>query len=112
MRRNLLCALTLFCLGAAPSPAEPPTLTAAGIVHAASFVPVTGRLPQGGIVSLFGTNLAKSTATAGSVPLPIVLPAAQGQGTRVMIGNIPAPLFYVSPNQINLQVPLELAGPL
>lgn len=110
MRRNLLCALTLFCLGAAPSPAEPPTLTAAGIVHAASFVPVAGRLPQGGIVSLFGTNLAKSTATAGSVPLPIVLPAAQGQGTRVMIGNIPAPLFYVSPNQINLQVPLELAG--
>lgn len=110
MRRGLFCALIVFCLGVAPTPAQPPTLTAAGIVHAASFVPVAGGLPQGGIVSLFGTNLAKSTATAGSVPLPIVLPAAQGQGTRVMIGNVPAPLFYVSPNQINLQVPLELAA--
>jgi len=110
MWRRPFCALMFFCLGAAPSSAEPPALTAAGIVHAASFVPVAGGLPQGGIVSLFGTNLAKSIATAGSVPLPIVLPAAQGQGTRVMIGNIPAPLFYVSPNQINLQVPFELAA--
>jgi uncharacterized protein (TIGR03437 family) len=29
-------------------------------------------------------------------------------GTQVLVGGIPAPMFYLGPNQINIQVPTEL----
>jgi uncharacterized protein (TIGR03437 family) len=64
---------------------------------------VGGALAAGTIVQIYGTNLASSTAQAQHVPLPLTL-----EGTSVTIGGIAAPLFYVSPGQINAQVPWEL----
>jgi uncharacterized protein (TIGR03437 family) len=57
------------------------------------------------IVSVFGTNMAISVAVAGTNPLPTSL-----VGTTVRVkdsaGNERlAPLFYVSPGQINYQIP-------
>jgi uncharacterized protein (TIGR03437 family) len=52
-----------------------------------------------GIAALFGTNLA--TITAGS---PAILPNAI-DGTTVYVNGTPAPLFFVSPAQINFQIP-------
>lgn len=57
------------------------------------------------IVAIYGRNLAAATAQAQSVPLP-----RQLGGVTVLIGGIEAPLFFVSPGQINAQVPAELAG--
>jgi uncharacterized protein (TIGR03437 family) len=56
-------------------------------------------------VSSFGSNMATSIASASSQPLPFTL-----AGTSVKIQDssgreTPAPLFYVSPDQINFQVP-------
>jgi uncharacterized protein (TIGR03437 family) len=68
------------------------------VVDAASYEPTQGS--PGYIVTIFGTNLASSTASAESVPLPYEL-----AGTSVTEGGVAAPLFYVSPTQINLQVP-------
>lgn len=79
-----------------------PAITAGGIVNAASYAPQLG---PGGIATLFGTNLAAETAQAGSVPLPREL-----GGVRVLVGGIAAPLFYVSPGQINFQTPFETAA--
>jgi uncharacterized protein (TIGR03437 family) len=73
-----------------------------GIVDGAGFAPVVS---SGAITSLFGTNLAAGTATAAVVPLPTVL-----AGTQVLVNGVPAPLFYVSPAQINFQMPAEPAG--
>jgi len=59
----------------------------------------------GMIVSLFGRNLASSTESAATVPLPTALAS-----TRVEVRNPrngvwePSPLFYVSPGQINFQL--------
>ncbi len=55
---------------------------------------------SGSLVSLFGTNLAIRTETASSIPLPTSL-----AGTSVSFYGAPAFLLYVSPTQINLQIP-------
>jgi uncharacterized protein (TIGR03437 family) len=48
----------------------------------------------------FGTNTATYTDLPNPLPLPTVL-----ADTQVNINGVPAPLFYVSPQQINFQVP-------
>ena len=80
-----------------------PGLPATGILNAASFQPMPALAP-GAVVTLFGTNFAPKLATAPA-PLPQVL-----EGLIVSINGVRAPLFFVSPNQINFQVPYELAA--
>jgi uncharacterized protein (TIGR03437 family) len=84
--------------GAKARPAGP-AVSAGGIVNAASYLPA---LAPGMIATMFGLSLAASTVFASEVPLPTEL-----SGTRVIVNGVDAPLFYVSPNQINFQVPFE-----
>ncbi len=70
------------------------------LLNAASYQPTLAY--PGAIVSIFGTNLATTIAGAQSVPLPLKL----GE-TSVTVGGVAAPLFYVSPTQINLQIPAQ-----
>ena len=74
-----------------------------GVVNGASFANLPP--PAGSIGSIFGTNLAFSTLVADSTPLPTSL-----GGVSVQINGIAAPLFFVSPLQINFQVPWESLG--
>ena len=60
-------------------------------------------LAPGTIVQINGTALASGTMQASSIPLPTNL-----NETQILIGGIPAPLFFVSPGQVVAQVPLEL----
>lgn len=76
-----------------------------GVVNAASFAPTTAPIAPGTLVSIFGSNLAASTAQAADVPLPTTL-----AGVSVSINGIPAPLFFVSPEQINVQTPFGVSG--
>jgi uncharacterized protein (TIGR03437 family) len=84
--------------------------SAAGVVNAASFN--TGAaagniaIAPGSLITIFGTSLAAATVAASGFPLPVSLGS-----TSVSINGIAAPLLYVSPGQINLQVPFEIAGP-
>jgi len=81
-----------------------PAISEGGVVNAASYVP---QLAPGGIASLFGANLTAEQARAGAVPLP-----REMGGVRVLVEGIAAPLFFVSPGQINFQTPFETAeGP-
>lgn len=83
------------------APARPagPRISTGGVVDAASFRQL---LAPGTIASLFGTNLVTSTAAASAIPLPLEL-----AGVRVTVNGLDAPLFFVSPTQINFQVPQE-----
>jgi uncharacterized protein (TIGR03437 family) len=83
---------------------DAPMIGQNGIVDGAGFASV---ISSGGIASLFGTNLAPlgSAASAMVVPLPTIL-----GGTQVLVNGVPAPLFYVSPTQINFQMPAEPVG--
>jgi uncharacterized protein (TIGR03437 family) len=82
---------------------DPPSIRPnLGVVDSASYAPV---LVPGELATIFGYSLANTSAGAASVPLTSSL----GE-TQVTIGGVQAPLLYVSPSQINFQVPWELAG--
>ncbi len=82
-----------------------PAVGEGGIVNGASFAR-DGLVSPGSIASLFGTNLAARTEVATGLPLPTTL-----AGSQVLVNNVAAPLFFVSPSQINLQMPVEAAPP-
>jgi uncharacterized protein (TIGR03437 family) len=69
------------------------------VVNAASFVQNRSLTP-GAIVSIFGKNLANTTAAATD---PARLPVTLG-GASVDVGGVACVLFYVSPKQINAQI--------
>ena len=88
--------------GTLQSQTDPPVFDKPGIVSAASgkaFVP----LSPGSIVSIYGERLAQTTQAAGAAPLPETL-----GDTSVLIGGQVAPLYFVSPGQINVQVPFGI----
>ena len=60
-----------------------------GVVSAASFVADVAR---GGLASIFGSNMGN------------------GANTTVYINGFPAPVFYASPGQFNVQIPWEVTG--
>jgi len=84
-----------------------PVFTRTGVVNAATFQPTP--LAPGEILSIFGSRLGPRDGVAftlepGARRLPETL-----AGTRVTFDGVAAPLFYVSDQQINLQVPFEVA---
>ncbi len=72
-----------------------------GIVDAAAFQKTV--LAPGGIISIFGRNLARAIAIAPRIPLPTTL----GSVSLTADGQ-PIPLFFASGGQINAQLPYEL----
>jgi uncharacterized protein (TIGR03437 family) len=77
-------------------------------VNAASLAaaPVPGHaLAPGSLASIFGQNLASGALPSTGTTLPTVL-----NGTSVTIGGVQAPLLYVSPGQVNFQVPTRLSS--
>ena len=79
--------------------AQAPIVRLEGIVNAASL-DKGGSVTAGEVVSIFGERLASEAKGAATATLPYSL-----AGTFVTVNGVPAPLFYVSPNQINLQMP-------
>src|SRR5262245_35317622 len=72
-------------------------------VSAASFLGAT--LASESIAAAFGATLAMTTQSAGAIPLPTIL-----AGTQIKVKDSAgierlAPLFFVSPRQINYQIP-------
>lgn len=90
------------------APREGPNYSGASIVNAADnqtswFAPNT-------IATMYGTGLAYTTkaVTATDIHnglLPTVLP---GTGVRILVGSLPAIIYFVSPTQINFLVPSYL----
>ena len=70
------------------------------VVASASAASYQKCIAPGEITALFGTGLANSTATARTIPLPTSL-----ADVNVLVDGVAAPLFFVSPTQINFQVP-------
>jgi uncharacterized protein (TIGR03437 family) len=73
------------------------------VLNGASF---NATLSPGCWATVFGKNLAGGTASAQTVPLPTSL-----GGTSIKVGDIDAPLLYVSPTQINFLIPASVAIP-
>jgi len=81
----------------------PPVVSASGLVNAASF---TLAVAPGGLASIFGWQLAAGEIAAARLPLP-----ASISNVSVTLAGHPVPLLYVSPTQINVQLPFDTDGP-
>jgi uncharacterized protein (TIGR03437 family) len=80
------------------------SMSIGGVSNGASFKQA---FAPGMILSVFGTQLAPSTQAASSLPLPLAM-----AGVSATVNGVPAPLYYVSPGQLNIQIPYETgAGP-
>ena len=73
-----------------------------GVANGASFEQA---FAPGMILDVFGRNLADSAESAPAVPLPFSL-----AGASVTVNGAPAPLYYASPTQLNIQIPYETAA--
>jgi uncharacterized protein (TIGR03437 family) len=76
-----------------------PQLAVGGASNAASGQ--QGYAP-GMALSVYGTAMGNSVQLAGTIPLPQYL-----QGFNAEVNGVTASLYYVSPNQVNLQIPYE-----
>jgi uncharacterized protein (TIGR03437 family) len=56
----------------------------------------------GMLLSIYGTQMGNFAQTAGTLPLPNYM-----AGFEAWVDGTPAPLYYVSPNQVNIQIPYE-----
>jgi len=81
-----------------------PYIAPAGVSNAAGQTPQSG-VAAGSIISIFGVNLATDTVVAPDGMLPQTL-----GGLTVRVGDRILPLFFVSPQQINAQLPDDLAA--
>ena len=85
-----------------PVSASTPVIAPGQVVNAASYL---GDLAPGGLASVFGTQLADGTPT---IDASNGFPTKAGNVT-VSVNGVNAPLTYVSPTQINFQIPWETA---
>ncbi len=85
-----------------------PAIPANGIVNGASFLAGSGLAP-GSYATIGGTNLAVASSPFFTPYLPVFL-----AGTTVTFDaggiSVPGYLSYVSPTQVNVQIPWELQG--
>jgi len=79
-----------------------PAIAPNGVLNAGDFTP---NVASGSLVSIFGQNLAIRPATSSNFPLPTQL-----GGLAVSVNGENVPLLYVSPTQINLQMPYAASG--
>jgi len=78
---------------------QAPVLNVSGVVNAANFLP---KISPGALASIFGVNFAGGNVAASGSSLPTVLGPVS-----VTVNNRNAPLLFVSPTQVNFQVPWE-----
>ena len=88
--------------GLADATANPPAFDKRGVVSAASSQPFVPLAP-GSIVSIYGDRLATATQAFSTAPLPQSM-----AGTIVSMSGRILPLYFVSPGQVNAQVPFDL----
>ena len=74
-------------------------LSPVGVVNAATSAPFTAFVSPGEFLTLYGSGLAPTTNSA-TIPFPPKL-----NGVQVLINQIPAPIYYVSPTQVSVIVP-------
>lgn len=83
-------------------------LSQVGVVNGASFSPPTASIAPGEFLTLFGSfgsGIPATGVTAPAGPFPTAL-----NNVQVTINGIQAPIYFVSPNQINVVAPFELAN--
>jgi len=94
--------------GAAPQSITVPVTFVVGasnalsVDHASNAASYSNGYAPGMIMSVLGSELAPAPQQADVLPLPLTM-----QGVSATVNGVAAPLYYVSPTQLNIQVPYE-----
>ena len=80
-----------------------PSLVIAGLLNNLNPVPGAALAP-GTITQVYGDNLADAPESTAVVPLP-----TRFRGVEAIIGGLSAPIYFISKNQLTIQIPPELA---
>jgi uncharacterized protein (TIGR03437 family) len=95
---------------AAAAGPPPPAVDEGGVVSGASFAPHPAPLAPGTIATIFGTNLTNGssalTTSFGSNGRLVTTLA----GAQVTVNGVLAPMFFATPTQLAIQIPVEVAG--
>lgn len=86
-----------------------PQFEAADVRNAASYE--SGRVSPGQLISIFGTGLGGTEPSHAEINSGGMVERSLG-GTRVLFGDIPAPITYASEKQVNAIVPFSVGGQL
>ena len=89
-----------------------PTIQAGGVISASAYGAFPAIAP-GSWIEIYGSNLAAGTANwtlQNGVSCLACIGPASVDGTTVTIGGLSAVIDYVSPGQVNAQVPPGLSG--
>lgn len=78
----------------------PPTITS--VVNAADL---GSDIAPGGLISVFGTQLSPVNMISSELPLPTAL-----ANSCLSVNGQPVPILFVSPDQINAQIPFQAIG--
>jgi uncharacterized protein (TIGR03437 family) len=84
------------------APASKVSIT--GVVNGATFQP---GVSPGGWITIFGSNLAASSRQWGDADFVNSTLPSQLDGVSVTVGGYQAAVYFVSPGQLNVQVPTE-----
>jgi hypothetical protein len=105
--QNMLEGALLWLAGEVEADAAPRSTggdRAPSIAGVASPTAAAETFAPGSVIAIYGSNLSNgSTLVSPVTPLPGKL-----AGTRVEVNGRPAPLFFVSPAQVNAQLPFDL----
>jgi uncharacterized protein (TIGR03437 family) len=83
------------------APTSAPYIYPTGIVNAGSSIPFTAEFAPGEFISIFGANLATTTASDPALPTGL-------GGVQVLVNGAPTAVRYVSPGQVNAVIPLGI----
>jgi uncharacterized protein (TIGR03437 family) len=83
------------------APTSAPYIYPTGIVNAGSSAPFTAEFAPGEFISIFGANLATTTAADPALPTGL-------GGVQVLVNGAPTDVSYVSPGQVNAAIPLGI----
>jgi uncharacterized protein (TIGR03437 family) len=78
----------------------PPNITS--VVNAGNY---GSDVAPGGLISVFGTNLSPINMTSTEIPLPTAL-----ANSCLSVDGLPVPILFVSPTQVNAQLPFQAIG--
>jgi protocatechuate 3,4-dioxygenase, beta subunit len=78
-----------------------------GVVHGGSYQP---NVAAGSWISIFGSNLAPSSRPWASSDIVNGHLPSSLDGVSVSVAGQPAPVYYISPSQLNVEVPSTVSG--
>ena len=95
-----------------PPPPNLPTVNSGGVVNSASYISASTTVAPGSIAVIFGSNLTDGNTcfqfqgcnpkldANGKLETTMI-------GTQVSINGVPVPIFYASPLQLAVQIPVD-----